>query len=76
MHFTSSDPAAVPYLLKSMARDKEESILHSDNWGVKKGNSYSLLVMIDWTGTYIITYDIIFDIENFPKEGYKPLKPN
>ena len=76
MHFTSSDPAAVPYLLKSMVRDKEESILHSDNWGVKKGNSYSLLVMIDWTGTYIITYDIIFDIENFPKEGYNPLKPN
>ena len=32
--------------------------------------------MIDWTGTYIITYDIIFDIENSPKEGYNPLKPN
>ena len=53
-----------------------KSMLHLDDWGVKKGNSYSLLVMIDWTGTYIITYDIIFDTENFPKEGYNPLKPN
>ena len=48
-----------------------KSILHLDNiqiqdrfseedQGVKKRNSYSLLVTIDGTGTYIITYNIIF----------------
>ena len=38
----------------------KKSILHLDNEGVNKRNNYSLLVMIDWTGTYIITYNIIF----------------
>ena len=32
------------------------SILHLDNWGVKKRNSYNLLVIIDWTGTYNIIF--------------------
>ena len=30
---------------------------------MKKRNSYSLLVLIDWTGTYIITHNIIFGMK-------------
>ena len=29
----------------------------------RRGNSYSLLVLIDWTGTYIVTHNIIFGMK-------------
>ena len=57
-----SDPAAVPYLPQSMARDKADGergdLRHKIDLAFryvrnqfKKRNSNSLLVMADWTGT-------------------------
>ena len=40
-----------------------KSTLHLHDQGVKKRNSYSVLVMIDLTGTNIITYNIIFGMK-------------
>ena len=50
--------------MASLAIFVRKSTLHLHDQGVKKRNSYSVLVTIDLTGTNIITYNIIFGIKN------------
>ena len=40
---------------------RQKSILHLDDSGIKQRNK--LLVLIDWTGTYMITHNIIFGMK-------------
>ena len=49
--------------MASLAIFVRKSTLHLHDQGVKKRNSYSVLVTIDLTGTNIITYNIIFGIK-------------
>ena len=72
--------------MASLAIFVRKSTSHLHDQGVKKRNSYSVLVTIDMTRTNIITYNIVSGIkkgqsqpdklENFPKGGLQPPQPS